>query len=61
MDLERLAGGLKTGAAIQVFLVLQQQAGQQGSCAGCVGMLEGYVIPNQVVKGDLTRDMWVLA
>ena len=61
MDLERLAGGLEPGFAIQVFLALQQQAGQQGSCAGCVGMLEGYVIPNQVVKGDLTRDMWVLA
>ena len=59
MDLERLAGGLEPGVAIQVFLVLQQHAGQQGSCAGCVGMLEEHVIPNHVVKGELTRDMWV--
>ena len=60
MDLERLAGGLEPGVAIQVSLVLQQQAGKQGSCAGCVGMLEGHVILNHVVKGELTRDMGVL-
>ena len=60
MDLERLAGGLEPEVAIQDFLVLQQQAVQQGSCAGCVGMLEGHVILQQVVKGELTRDIGVL-
>ena len=59
MDLERLAGGLEPGVAIQVFPVLQQQAVQQ--FAGCVGMLEGHVILQQIVKGELTRDIGVLA
>ena len=61
MGLERLAGGLEPGVAIQVFLVLQQQTDQQGICAGCVGMLEGHVILKHVVKGELIRDMGGLA